>query len=58
MKYELELNGEAKSANRIKQVIDNLQSTLIIQDEDSCNSVNGGAAVHYIIKIDVKEVWV
>ena len=58
MKYELELNNEISSVNRIKQLLDHLYDILTIQNEDSEKGIDSGAGVHYKIKIDVQEKWI
>ena len=57
MEYELELTDK-KSLKRIQDFFQSLYNVLRIQNEDSFEGINGGASVHYEVKIKVKEEWV
>ena len=58
MKYELELNTDKQSLKKIQALIEKLHDILLIQHNDSFNSIEGGASLYYNIKIDVNEKWV
>ena len=58
MRYEVELNTDGQSVERIKGLFQHLYDILMIQREDSFKGIEGGASPHYIIKIDVNEKWV
>lgn len=57
-RFELELNEDADSLDRIQQLFRHLYDILIIQQEDSFKGIEGGASPHYIIKVDVGEKWI
>ena len=58
MRYELELNTDIKSLDRIKDLFTSLYDILMIQYNDSFDGLTGEASPHYVIKIDVKDEWV
>jgi len=57
MEYELELTDK-KSLKRIQDLFEHLYDICKIQNEDSFEGINGGASVHYEVKIKVKEEWI
>ena len=56
MKYSLTL-ADRKDLKRIQDLLTNYTSIMEILNKDSKNSPNGGAFVHYEVKIKLKEVW-
>ena len=57
-RFELELNEDADSLDRIQQLFSHLYDILLIQKNDSFKGVEGGAVPHYIIKVDIEEKWI
>jgi len=57
-RYELELNENAATLDRIHLLFNHLYEILRIQNNDSNDSIEGGAAVHYKIDINIEEKWV
>lgn len=56
-KYELELT-DIKSLERIKKLFDHHYLIMQILNADSDASIDGGAAVHYKVKIKFEENWI
>jgi len=58
MKYELELNTDYKSLERIKRFFTKQYEILKIQHFDSFEGIEGGASPYYKVHIEIKEEWV
>lgn len=55
--HELDLI-DAKDLARIKRLLDCYYGVLKVLDEDSKQSLNGGATPYYKIKIELEENWI
>ncbi len=56
IEYKLDLT-DRKSLNRIKSILDTHYEILTLLNEDSKESVKGGAIMNYDITIKLKEMW-
>lgn len=57
MKYLLDLENK-QSLERIKELFDNHYNIMKILNEDSRESVDGGAVMNYEIKLEITEKWI
>jgi len=57
MKYQFDLKDRT-DLERIQSLLEYWCSIMEMQNEDSNESIRGGAGVHYEVEIKFKEVWI
>ena len=57
MKYQFDLKDRT-DLERIQSLLEHWCSIMEMQNEDSNESIRGGAGVHYEVEIKFKEVWI